>query len=391
MENTPRGVRSISERVLKNGRALIVTNEDYDEYDFKALPEGTLHVDIDTGVVTVKLRGQTTFSPATFAITNDVEVPNPTMIISRDTQLNEEVFKIISVDAAHEIFMYEIVDENKPETEWVKRQKPVLDNGRHFIFELEEGEYLGGRNHLEVSVDGVLTRTVMNGGIKEISEKRFAVVDELIAGQTIIVRYVKWMRIGNPYPRFFLNNGEPESAQNGDFWLDYNGNIEEGDAAFELMKNPTSTVNWSQIINKPNTITGYNITDAAYKNHIHKADSIEGIGDFVRTIATNTTVENAASAAEAVEAEHAKKADVADKAITVGENGYKIGNGPNSVPVLDANGKLYDNALINKFMFVQNTAPASGMVKGAFWFNESNGCLYVYNGSAWIGTGAVWK
>lgn len=226
MTITPRGVRSVSERILKDGRALIVTNENFDDYDFNALPDGSIHVDTTTGAISVKLEGETTWSPAVLTVANKEKITNPSFIIARDTQLNEEVFKIKEINLGNgkdnNYFSYTIVNQYKPEEEWEKRQSQVLDNGNEWVFELEKGTYLQGRNHLEVSVDGVLVRTVANNGVKELSEKRFALLDTLEVGQTVIVRYIKWVRIGNPYPRIFINSNEPKDAMNGDLWIDTN-------------------------------------------------------------------------------------------------------------------------------------------------------------------------
>lgn len=294
MTITPRGVRSVSERILKDGRALIVTDENFKDYDFNALPDGSIHVDTKTGIISVKLEGETSWSPATLTVTNKEKITNPTLIIARDTQFNEEVFKITKIDLENKRFTYVIVDENKPEKEWEQRQEnEVLDNGNKWVFTLENGTYLQGRNHLEISIDGVLTRTVANNGIEELSEKRFILIDTLEVGQTVIARYVKWTRIGNPYPRWFLNNEEPDMPSFGDFWLDSNGSMDEGSFVYELNKT-NGTIKWSQIENIPETLEGLGIKpEYAKKEHTH---SILDIKDYPKELPANggnsNTVQN---------------------------------------------------------------------------------------------------
>ena len=156
MGKTPLGVRQVNENVLQKGRALVITDEDFGNYEWNDLPNGTLHVDTETGIISIKLKGESTWAPT--GIKND-----GTLVISRDTQFNDEIFTVTSIDNGDGTFTYE----NK---KGEQRYKPVDKDG--FVFELETGTYLMQRNHIEVTIDGVLTRTVMNGGVEEISERK---------------------------------------------------------------------------------------------------------------------------------------------------------------------------------------------------------------------------
>lgn len=224
MAQTPRGIRSVSERILKNGRALIVTSENYDEYDFNSLPDGTLHVDVETGVISVKLAGETTWQPSTLTFDKAefdtqgkiVNVQNPTLVLARDSEYIEEVYEVGKIDKINGTFIYYIGsrDDNK------KRQSICRLNENYYVFQIEQGTYAYARNSLEVYVDGVLLRTAANGGVEEISDTKFALLDSIEEGQIITVRYVKWARVGNPYPRIYINGNEPEDAMIGDLWID---------------------------------------------------------------------------------------------------------------------------------------------------------------------------
>ena len=57
---TPRGVRSIGEKQLQKNRALIFTNENKDELlkIWSEIPNGTLHVDPRSGVISQKIYGK---------------------------------------------------------------------------------------------------------------------------------------------------------------------------------------------------------------------------------------------------------------------------------------------------------------------------------------------
>lgn len=269
MGKTPLGVRQVNENVLQTGRALVITDEDFGNYEWNDLPNGTLHVDTETGIISTKLKGESTWSPT--GIKND-----GTLVISRDTQFNDEIFKITSIDKEDGSFVYE---NNKGE----QRYKVVDDEG--FVFDLETGTYLMQRNHIEVTIDGVLTRTVMNGGVKEISEHRIKVCDDLVVGQTVTIRYVKWVKIGNPYPRFYLNPEEPDSPEIGDFWLDQNGTLDENSLPDILNDEPESTVSWGQITGKPTTLTGYGIKEQySLSGHTHRTLDIS---DFPKSMPAN--------------------------------------------------------------------------------------------------------
>lgn len=292
---TPRGVRSIGEKQLQKNRALIFTNENKDELltIWNQIPDGTLHVDPLTGVISQKLHGETSWVP--YGVK-----PDNTLVISRDTQLNEESFVILSIDTTNDTFIYE-------NSEGKKTHSICLNNGTEFVFILEKGSYMMGRNHLEIMLDDCLVRTVMSGGIEEISDLKFKVLDELVVGQKITVRYIKWVRIGNPYPRWFINVNQPESAEEGDFWLsnDYE-NIEDA-------QNFPLIVKWENIINKPTTLDGYGIKETYSKfGHTHKLNSIEGLEVFIPEKCYNAETVNG------------KKADNSAENLVVLDGGGKI-------------------------------------------------------------------
>ena len=256
---THRGLRSIGEKQLQKNRALIFTNENKDELltIWNQIPDGTLHVDPLTGVISQKLHGETSWIP--YGVK-----PDNTLVISRDTQFNEESFVILSIDPINDTFIYE-------NSKGKKTHSICLNNGTEFVFILEKGSYMMGRNHLEVMLDDCLIRTVMSGGIEEMSDLKFKVLDELAIGQKITVRYVKWTRVGNPYPRFYLNNSQPEEAETGDFWLDPNCNIDEDSILADLNEDKTLTVNWNRITGTPTTLKGYGIKEEySLKGHTHR-------------------------------------------------------------------------------------------------------------------------
>lgn len=356
---TPRGVRSIGEKQLQKNRALIFTNEDKDELlkIWNEIPNGTLHVDPRSGVISQKISGETSWVP--YGVKQD-----NTLVISRDTQFNEESFIILSIDTKTETFVYENAKGKKTHSQ-------CFNNGSEFVFILEKGSYMMGRNHIEVTLDDCLIRTVMSGGIQEISDLKFKVLDELSVGQKVTVRYVKWTRIGNPYPRFFLNNDQPEGAEVGDFWLDPNGQIDEGTVEEILEDDPSATIDWGQITGTPTSLAGYGIRDnVSLVGHVHRALDIT---DFPSSLPANG----------------------GDSETVAGK---RVGNAPGQIPLLDDNGKLNISVFPTQFLtetrafFIQDAEPLAP-IENAVWIctKIDSAHIEVFKNGAWIKIGAVWK
>ena len=353
MPRTARGVRMINENVVQPGRAFIVTTEDFNDYNWEDLPDGTLHVDSETGNISVKLKGQTTWSPT--GLKDD-----GTLVISKDTQYNIEVFTVTKTDNGNGNFVY-------TNAKGEQRYKPVLDNGNKFTFELEDGTYMPGRNHLEVTIDDVLVRTVMSGGIEEINESRFAVCEPLEVGQEISVRYVKWTKIGNPYPRIFLNKEEPD-AENGDIWIDPEGSLDDDTFLEDLELDKEIKVPWDRITGTPTTLAGYGLDDkVSMVGHVHRTLDIT---DFPKSLPAN-----------------------GGDADTIA--GREVGDNPGNIPFLDGTGKLdteflQDNYLVDSgAVYIQETRPATTK-NNTIWICTDSGNTHIevyYNGN-WISINA---
>lgn len=278
MARTPKGVRQINENLFQEGRAIIVTEENFNNLDWNNIPNGSLHVDND-GTISYKKEGQTTWLPA--GIKDEA-----TLVISRDSQFTDEFFKIITTDNGDGTFTYE-------NERGERRTKPVIKD-KGYVFELDKGTYLNGRNHLEVTIDGVLLRTVPNKGIEELSEVRFILCDTLEVGQEVSVRYIQWVRIGNPWPRIFMNQGinpetgveiAPETAKEGDFWLKEAPDFEDDGLYEDFDDYRYPEVSWNDIIGKPTTVKGFGIKDpVSMEGHSH---SLADIVDFNEEFVTN--------------------------------------------------------------------------------------------------------
>lgn len=306
MAITPKGVRMINENVLQPGRAVIIT--DPESVEWNHIPDGSLYVNPETGVMQVKRHGETSWTPMD-------GWGDDTLVISRDTSLCVEVFTVTSLDNGDGTFTYK-------NAKGEQRYKPKLADG--YVFELENGTYINGRNHLTVTFDDVLERSAASGGVVELDSTRFKITENIPVGTELTVRYIKWVRIGNPYPRIFENEDqyfhyqktadtvakpnktyyaddhgtplpvqpvvesdisaldyyeatwEPEEAHVGDFWLDRN-NDENSIQDMDLEDYEFKTIRWSDITEIPHTLGGYGINDAAPLIHKHYAKDIQDL------------------------------------------------------------------------------------------------------------------
>ena len=384
MAVTPKGVRMINDNVVQQGLGLVIN--DRDVMDWNHIPNGSLYINPETGVMMMKIAGETDWVPA--GIKND-----GTLVISRDTSMHVEVFKIISINNSAKTFVYEDADG--------KRQTKTKDS-KGFVFQIK-GSYMPGRNHLTVMFDDVLERSAASGGIEELDEKRFRVTEDIPVGTEVTARYIQWVRIGNPYPRWYEAKAEPADAEVGDFFLDLDEDVESlGSLVPTAPTGSTGDIAWSRIIGRPTTLSGYGIKDkVSIQGHKHVASDITDLDSIVSSQATTaannalTSFQNrltggslkvakatqADKATTATTATTATKATTADKATTAttattASNANKLQNltadtaktggasAANKIAVYDANGKIPAAALPKIESFVK------GMIID--WYGASN-------------------
>ena len=246
-----RGIKKVSEQILTDERGVIVTETDKLKYDWNDIPAGSKYIDKVTGIEQVKLKDvvidkETGHSLGSCIIrdnklyrqdgvplldthgqqytTLDVDfseetdwVPagikqDGTLCIAKDSMIIEEIFTIQQLNDGAGNMVY---TNSKGQT----RRFPIRPDGS-YVFELEYGRYIRYRNHLEVYVDNKERLDRMTGDIIELKENRFAFTKPLTVGQKLTARYIRIFRIGNPYPRIFLDENEPEGAEIGDLWID---------------------------------------------------------------------------------------------------------------------------------------------------------------------------
>lgn len=269
------GVKKVSENILKENRALIITEEDAAKLQWENIPDGTLKINPKTGLMTVKLEGETDWLPT--GLKND-----GTLCIIKDSMIVTETFTVTSVPEFQNGQYASYTEFTYTNSDGETRHMPITEHNE-LIFELEKGSYIKNRNHLEAMIDDVLGRSPASGGLREVTETRFAVADQLKVGQEITAKYIRLFRIGNPYPRVFMMDDTPEASELGDLWIDTNESIDD-----DMTPGQSDTITsypWAQISGKPDTLAGYGIIDkVSYENHSHKMAEISGLLKYIENL-----------------------------------------------------------------------------------------------------------
>ena len=356
-----RGIKKVSENILSDGRAIIVTEKDKDNYVWADIPNGSLFIDTTTGIMQVKIEGESDWVPA--GLKND-----GTLCIAKDTKLVTEIYTIVNPDEGNGNFSCKNGDGNT-------RHFPLTNEGYH-VFYLEKGSYQMRRNQISVMIDDCLYRSQSSGGLTELSETKIILNEKLVTGQEITITYSNVVRIGNPYPRIFINDNKPDVAEVGDLWIDTNATLEENDYLGEGRGElePSKRLPWNRIDSKPTKLSEYLLYDEV-KSMIdtHRVD-ISMIDNFP---AFPTKIDASSLA------------------------GKYPGTNAGDLLVLGSDGKVPMNLLPTVIQNTQNmvnvhigeTAPTSPKHKQTVWFctNPSDLTIKVYDNNKWISMGAVWQ
>jgi hypothetical protein len=309
-----RGVRKVNESIVQEGRALVLTEEQADKLDWRDIPVGSIRINTSAeggGTWSVKLEGETDWVPG--GIKND-----GTINVIKDSKINIENFiiKELELSGSKREFTYYYGDKEEASQlrhgvilyknkvggygeymqygiypTWFECKKNLLidddslePNYKNtekvgYVFSLETGDYAMYRNYLKVTIDNVLHRSVQTGGVKEVSETRFCLTeDSLESGMEISVEYVNGFRLGNPFPRHFINPNEPDNnaAEIGDFWLKPDGEINDEEELPDSIEDD-GLIGWDKIrkSSRPTSLAGYGIKDlVSYQGHKHTKDDI---------------------------------------------------------------------------------------------------------------------
>lgn len=259
MPNTipPRGTRKVSELITQVGRTLIISEEDASKLSWADIPVSTLKINPKTGIMYVKLEGQSDWVPA--GIKND-----GTLSIARDACIIEETFVVTEINS--DKFTY-------TNSSSQIRHSVITDD--MFVFELENGTYMMHRNHLEVFIDDTLRRCEASANLIELGAGKFFAIhkNDIEKGTEITAKYISALRIGNPYPRIFIGDNTPVAAEIGDLHIDTDYSLEE----WKKHLDDDGKLNWSILKNMPNTLEGYGIQDVfARREHRHHYSDIDG-------------------------------------------------------------------------------------------------------------------
>lgn len=294
-----RGIRKVSENILAPGRAMIVTEKDKDKYNWDEIPDGSIFIDTETGIQAVKLHGESDWVPA--GIKND-----GTINIAKDNISKVESFTIVQETVPDNPNEFIYTNSEGQQRHGLKEWNAAGTVLKGYVFTLEQGTYIMHRNHLRVTIDDLLQRSVATGGVEEVSEKRFRLTEQLVDKMEITVEYSAAFRMGSPYPRFFMNGEAPEASEVGDFWLDTDATLEESGPIKDEDIEDNRKIGWDRIENHPTTLDGYGITDKiSREDHVH---NIKDIVDFPDSLPANGG--HADTADTAIQSGYAKRADV---------------------------------------------------------------------------------
>ena len=272
MPNTipPRGVRKVSELITQIGRTLIISEEDAAKLSWADIPVSTLKIKPKTGIMYVKLEGESDWVPA--GIKND-----GTLSIARDARIVEETFVITDIN--NDKFTY-------TNSSSQLRHSVITDN--MFVFELESGTYMMHRNHLEVFIDDTLRRCEASANLIELGAGKFFAIhkNDMEKGTEVTAKYISALRIGNPYPRIFIGDNTPVAAEIGDLYIDTDYSLEE----WKKHLDDDGRLDWSIIKNTPNGLAGYGILDElATRVHQHRCSDIIDFPEFLPANGGNAT------------------------------------------------------------------------------------------------------
>ena len=252
---TGAGVRKVNERVVQEGRGLVITDENISHYNWDDIPAGSLLVNPKTGAVQVKIEGASNWQPG--LIKND-----GTICISQDSVVVVERFEVVNPLLDESTFTYQDITEIG---KIVSGKRSVTSDGYQkytgYTFTLTRGEYMEDRNLLAVSIvhnpgkenETTVLCDVVNGSLIEDDFYKFTVVNQNIqSGDQIVARYFRIVRIGNPYPRWFVTDRKPDTlpdglqaSEEGDMWLDYSQTVDE--TSNEWLEERSDMLGWGNV------------------------------------------------------------------------------------------------------------------------------------------------
>ncbi len=220
--NKLRGIKKVSERILQDGRAIILTEKEIQEqidagtFNWSQIPEGTIKVNTDVGEMSihVKLAGESTWSPTNIHNSDAIE-------IKRDASIIMESYTIENADKGDGTFSYFL--------NWMLQeggQDPVSRNGQLSagggqVFSLVKGDYLVNKNKIEVIINNEKIYSQEGGGILELTPESFELIEAVPTGTNIVVKYIQEYNIDGigSSPNIFYGADEPLQASTGDLWF----------------------------------------------------------------------------------------------------------------------------------------------------------------------------
>lgn len=198
------GVRKITENIIREGRVLILTEEDSTKYLWEDLPNGTMKVNPENGNMYVKVEGKKWWIPVIYKEDGQI-------MASEEVDAYEET--VIIKETLNGRYSY--IDAHG---ETHNRQ---LYNNMYQKIDLTEGEY----KEIEVIVDDKISLTEKNNGIICEDSTSFLLTSILKEDSVLKIKYI------TPIPPkekevitiMHVGTEPPSEAKIGDLW--YNTSV----------------------------------------------------------------------------------------------------------------------------------------------------------------------
>lgn len=261
-----KNTKKINKDLLQRERAWLLTTDIVNQLNFYEIPTGSMLINTKTGDIYYKLENYKTWIPKE-------KNQNSTICIMKNQLIIEEFLTVKSIDEKNKTFIYTVSNG--------QQRYGYLTQEGYCIFNLYDNAYIGTVADIKILLDGVL-QCSYNDFLHYLKEEAvyddesvcFFLSRKLVQGQHLNVIVTISNRIGNPEPRIFINKKEPDIAQKGDLWINYDGDIDQPIKSEKLPKGVE--VFWDDVKNKPITLEQYGIIDAKNKDDdIYLKDILE--------------------------------------------------------------------------------------------------------------------
>lgn len=197
---------------------LPIIYHDYETYDWNSAKFGTIVVDPKDNNIGIKLKYNvdnqdpkdpfSKYGPSWVAL----KLPaSESLIVEESSRMVCEKIIFIDYDRIEGKLYYSINGRYK---------ESKLTRQDNFVFELDKGEYIPGNHHIKALINNAIECSPATKTLKELDSTHFVLNStQLEQGCEIDVYYIERYHVGNPVPRFYNQEEEPDNPEPGDFWI----------------------------------------------------------------------------------------------------------------------------------------------------------------------------